>query len=155
MLIRLTPTEAVALAAIGGAGLPPAVTSVAADGDTVRVTVDLRRLDDLPGPLKLAARLAPIVRADVRVLGFAGGVATLGVEVNAAGLPVGRLLGLLASPLENLLVSKGLPRSAVDIKADGTVAVDVEVLLAQHHPGLDVSKVAVEDGEVVIEAAVG
>ncbi|QAY70356.1 hypothetical protein [Xylanimonas protaetiae] len=155
MLIRLTPAEAVALASIGGAGLPPAVTSVAAEGSVVRVTADLRRLDDLPGPLRLAARLAPVVRADVRVLGFAAGVATLGVEVNAAGLPVGKLLGFLASPLEHLLASKGLPRSAVDIRQDGTVAVDVEVLLAERLPGLDVTRVAVEGGEVVVEASVG
>jgi hypothetical protein len=154
-MVRLAPDEAVALAAIGGQGLPPVVTSVAAEGDVVRVTADLRRLDDLPGPLKLAARLAPIVRADVRVLGFAHGVVTLGVEVNAAGLPVGKLLGLLASPLEHLLVSKGLPRNAVDIRSDGTVAVDVEVLLADRLPGLDVTRVAVEDGEVVLQASVG
>lgn len=155
MLIRLTPTEAVALAAIGGAGLPPVVTSVSAEGSVIRVTADLRQLDDLPGPLRLAARLAPIVRADVRVLGFAQGVATLGVEVNAAGLPVGKLLGFLASPLENLLVSKGLPKNAVDIRSDGTVAVDVEVLLVDKLPGLDVRSVAVEDGEVVLQASVG
>lgn len=155
MLIRLSPTEAVALAVIGGAGLPPAVTSVSAEGSVIRVTGDLRKLDELPGPLRLAARLAPVVRADVRVLGFEQGVATLGIEINAAGLPVGKLLGFVASPLENLLVSKGLPKNAVDIRSDGTVAVDVETLLAEKAPGLDVTSVTVENGEVVLQASVG
>jgi len=155
VLIRLTPTEAVALAAIGGQGLPPVITSVAADGGTVRVTADLRRLDELPGPLRLAARLTPVVRAEVRVLGFAGGVATLSVGINAGGLPVGKLLGLLAEPLERRLAANGLPRGAVDIRSDGTVAVDVEALLAEKLPGLDVTGVAVEGGEVVVHASVG
>lgn len=155
MLIRITPAEALGLAAVGGVEVPPVITTVAADGDTLRVSADLRKQDDLPGALRLAARLAPIVRADVRVLGFTGGVATLGVGINAAGLPVGKLLGLVGGPLESLLASKGLPKEAVDIRPDGTIAVDVEALLAARAPGLDVTDVRIEGGEIVVHASVG
>jgi hypothetical protein len=153
VLIRLTPAEAVALAAMGGAALPPVITSVSADGDTIRVTADLRRLDDLPGALKLAARLAPVVRADVRVLRFAAPTATLGVEVHASGLPASRLLGVLATPLAAALRRKGLPPHAVTIGPDGEVVADVEALLARALPGLDVTRLAVEKGELVVEAS--
>ena len=155
MLIRITPAEALGLAAVGGATVPPVITSVDADGDTVRVTADLRKQDDLPGAVRLAAKLAPIVRAEVRVLGFAGGVVTLGVGINAAGLPVGKLLGLVGGPLESLLVAKGLPKEAVDIRPDGTVAVDIEALLAEKAPGLDITAVQIEAGELVLKASVG
>ncbi|ACZ30039.1 hypothetical protein Xcel_1008 [Xylanimonas cellulosilytica DSM 15894] len=153
MLIRLTPAEAVALAAMGGAALPPVITSVTADDDTIRVTADLRRLDDLPGALKLAARLAPVVRADVRVLRFAAPTATLGVDVNASGLPARRLLGLLSAPIAAALRRKGLPPDAVTIESDGVVVADVAALLVPVLPGLDVTRLAVEKGELVVEAS--
>ena len=155
MLIRITPAEALGLAAVGGVALPPVIQTVDADGDTIRVTADLRKQDDLPGALRLAARLAPIVRAEVRVLSFAGGVATLGLAINAAGLPVGKLLGMAAGPIEGILVAQGLPKEAVDIHPDGKVAVDVEALLAKKAPGLDITDVRIEGGEIVVHASVG
>ncbi len=155
MLIRITPAEALGLAAVGGVALPPVIQTVDADGDTIRVTADLRKQDDLPGALRLAARLAPIVRAEVKVLSFAGGVATLGLAINAAGLPVGKLLGMAAGPIEGVLAAKGLPKEAVDIRPDGTVAVDVEALLSKKAPGLDVTDVRIEGGEIVVHASVG
>lgn len=155
MHVRLTPAEALGLARLARVDLPPVLTSVTAEGDTVRVTADLRRLDDLPGALRLAVRVAPVVRADVRVVGFAGGVATAAVEVNAAGLPAHRLLGLVAGPLERALVARGLPRGAVDVRPDATVAVDVAAVLEQRLPGLDVTGVRVEGGELVVDASVG
>jgi len=155
MLIRITPAEALGLAVVGGVQAPPVITSVNADGDTVRVTADLRKQDDLPGALRLAARLAPIVRADIRVLGFSGGVAPFGVGINAAGLPVGKLLGLVGGPVESMLAAKGLPQETVDIRPDGTVAVDLEALLAGKAPGLDVTDVRIEGGEIVVRASVG
>lgn len=155
MHIRLTPAEAVALARLGGTELPPVITSVAAEGDTVRVSADLRRLDDLPGPLRLAVRIAPVVRADVRVVEFDDGVATLAVEAHASGLPAHRLLGLLATPLERVLTSQGLPEGAVDIRPDATIAVDTAAILAEKVPGLDVTGVRVEDGEIVLDGVVG
>ncbi len=154
MLIRLTPAEAVALAAMGGAALPPVITSVTAEGDTIRVSADLRRLGDLPGALKLAARLAPVVRADVRVLRFEAPTATLGVEVNASGLPASRLLGVLTGPLQAALRGKGLPPDAVTIGPDGVITADVEALLSPALPGLDVTRLAIEGGEVVVVASV-
>ncbi|QAY62051.1 hypothetical protein ET495_00700 [Xylanimonas allomyrinae] len=155
MLLQLTPAEALGLASMSGAGLPSFVTSVSADADTVRVTADLRRLGELPGPLKLAARLTPVVRADVRVLGFADGRATLEVEAHAGGLPVGKLLGLLAGPLSARIAAQGLPDDAIAIRPDASVVVDVEALLAARLPGLTVTDVRVEGGEVVVRAAVG
>lgn len=95
------------------------------------------------------------MRADLRVLGFAGGRATLGVEVNAAGLPVGKLLGLLAGPIEARLAAQGLPREAIDVRPDASVVVDVEALTAARLPGLDVTDLRVEAGEVVVRASVG
>jgi hypothetical protein len=155
MLVRLSPSEALGLARVADVEVPPAITSVAADGDVVRVVADLRKLDDLPGPLKLATRLAPVVRAEVRVVGFSDGVATLSVVVNAAGLPAHKLLRYLSEPIEKQLVAQGLPAGAVDIRPDATVAVHVRSLLEEKAPGLDVTSVGIEDGEVVVRASVG
>jgi hypothetical protein len=154
VLIRLTPTEAMALAAVVGVEVPPIVTSVVGDGDVVRVTVDLGKADDLPAPLKLAARAAPIAHAEVRVLGLTRGVVTLGLEIHAARLPVSKLLGLLSRPIKSQLAAQGLPRDAVDIHPD-KVVVDVDALLAEKAPGVSVNEVKIMHGEVVVRASVG
>jgi hypothetical protein len=154
MHIRLTPAEAIALGRIGGLDMPPVITSVAGDGDVVRVTADLRKLDQLPSGLKMAARLAPVARADVRVIGFADGVATLAVEAHAAGLPAHRLLGLLAGPIEKQLEAQGLPKGTVDVRPDATLAVHVDTLLEEKAPGLDVTDVRLADGHVHVDASV-
>ncbi|NNH54057.1 hypothetical protein HLB15_17650 [Promicromonospora citrea] len=133
---------------------PPVISSVVGDRDVIRVVADLRRLETLPGPLRLAVKIAPIVRADVRLASFERGVATLAVEVNAAGLPAHRLLSLAAAPIEQEVAKQGLPPGVVDVQPDARIAVDVERLLDAKVPGLTVTGVAVDDGQVVLDASV-
>lgn len=154
MHIRLTPAEALGLAKLGGQGLPPVISSLTGDGDTLRLVADLRRLDTLPGPLKLAVKIAPIVRADVRVASFERGVATLVVEANAAGLPAHKLLSLAATPIEDAVAKQGFPPGVVDVQPDARIAVDVERLLDVKVPGLTVSALKIEQGEIVLEGTV-
>jgi hypothetical protein len=143
-----------ALAKIAGVEIPPAVTSVTAEDGVVRVVADLRRLDELPAALRLAVKVAPIVRAEVRILSYDGRRATLGVEVNAARLPAHKLLGLLSEPIEHQLVKQGLPAGAVDVRSDATVVVDVERLLAEKAPGVDVTRLAIDGEQLVVDASV-
>ncbi|WP_164545019.1 hypothetical protein [Antribacter gilvus] len=154
MHIRLTPVEALGLAKLSGQALPPVISSVAGDGDVLRVVLDLRRLDSLPGPLRLAVKIAPIVRADVRVESFARGVATLAVEANAAGLPAHKLLSLAAAPIEQAVAQQGLPPGVVDVQPDARIAVDVERLLDARMPGLTVSSLRVQDGQILVDGTV-
>jgi hypothetical protein len=151
--IRIAPEEVLGLARIAKQA-PPVITSVVGDGEVIRVVADLRRLEDLPGPLKLAVKIAPIVRADVRLASFERGVATLTVEVNAAGLPAHRLLSLAAAPIENEVAKQGLPPGVVDVQPDARIAVDVERLLEAKVPGLTVSHVKIEDGRIIVDASV-
>lgn len=152
MEIKVTPDEGLALARITGAGVPDVISSATGDGDAVRVNADLRRLEDLPGPLRLAARVAPVVRALVRVREYTAGRATLEVEVNAGGLPAHRVLGLLATPIERQLTKSGLPAGSIDVRGDATVVVDVEKLLAAKLPGLTVTGLRIADGHVHVDA---
>ncbi|WP_454853177.1 hypothetical protein [Promicromonospora soli] len=153
MHIRIAPEEVLGLARIAKQA-PPIITSVVGDGDVIRVVADLRRLETLPGPLKLAVKIAPIVRADVKLAAFERGVATLTVEVNAAGLPAHRLLSLAAAPIEQEVAKQGLPPGVVDVQPDARIAVDVERLLDAKVPGLTVSGVKVEDGRIIVDASV-
>lgn len=155
MHIRITPSEVLGLVKVAGQPVPPVITSVSGDGDVVRVVADLRRLDTLPGPLKLAVRIAPIVRADVRVVAFSSGVATLEVEANAAGLPAHKLLSLAAAPLEQELSRQGLPPGVVDIQHDARIAVDVETLLEAKLPGLTVTGLRLDGGQILLDGSVG
>lgn len=154
MHIRLTPVEALGLAKLSGQGPPPVISSIAGDGDVLRVVLDLRRLDTLPGPLRLAVRIAPIVRADVRIESYARGVATLAVEANAAGLPAHRLLSLAATPIEQAVARQGFPPGVVDVQPDARIAVDVERLLDARLPGLTVTSLRVQDGEILLDGTV-
>lgn len=153
MHIRIAPEEVLGLARIARQA-PPVISSVVGDRDVIRVVADLRRLETLPGPLKLAVKIAPIVRADVRLASFERGVATLAVEVNAAGLPAHRLLSLAAAPIEQEVAKQGLPPGVVDVQPDARIAVDVERLLDAKVPGLTVTGVAVDGGQVVLDASI-
>lgn len=154
MHIRITPTEVLGLVKVAGQPVPPVISSVDGQGEVVRVVADLRRLDTLPGPLKLAVRIAPIVRADVRVVGFTAGVATLEVEANAAGLPAHKLLSLAAAPIEQAVAQQGLPPGVVDVQQDARIAVDVETLLEARLPGLTVTNLRLADGEIILDGSV-
>jgi len=151
--IRIAPEEVLSLARIAKQA-PPVISSVVGDGDVIRVVADLRRVETLPGPLKLAVKIAPIVRADVRLASFERGVATLAVEVNAAGLPAHRLLSLAAAPIEHEVAKQGLPPGVVDVQPDARIAVDVERLLEAKFPGVTVTGAKVEGGQLVIDASV-
>ena len=153
MHIRIAPEEVLGLARIAKQA-PPVITSPSPTTDVIHVVADLRRLETLPGPLKLAVKIAPIVRADVRLSAFERGVATLSVEVNAAGLPAHRLLSLAAAPIEQEVAKQGLPPGVVDVQPDARIAVDVERLLEAKVPGLTVVHAKVEGGQVVLDASV-
>lgn len=153
MHIRIAPEEVLSLARIAKQA-PPVISSVVGDGDAIRVVADLRRVETLPGPLKLAVKIAPIVRADVKLASFERGVATLAVEVNAAGLPAHRLLSLAAAPIEHEVAKQGLPPGVVDVQPDARIAVDVERLLEAKFPGVTVTGAKVEGGQLVLDASV-
>lgn len=153
MHIRIAPEEVLSLARIAKQA-PPVISSVVGDGDVIRVVADLRRVETLPGPLKLAVKIAPIVRADVKLASFERGVATLAVEVNAAGLPAHRLLSLAAAPIEHEVAKQGLPPGVVDVQPDARIAVDVERLLEAKFPGVTVTGAKVEGGHFVLDASV-
>ncbi|MFD6444784.1 hypothetical protein ACFWEJ_06775 [Promicromonospora sp. NPDC060204] len=153
MHIRIAPEEALGLARIAKQA-PPVISSVVGDGDVIRVVADLRRLETLPGPLKLAVKIAPIVRGDVKLASFERGVATLAVEVNAAGLPAHRLLSLAAAPIEQEVAKQGLPPGVVDVQPDARIAVDVERLLEAKFPGVTVTGAKVEGGQIVLDASI-
>ncbi|GAA1853342.1 hypothetical protein [Myceligenerans crystallogenes] len=155
MHIRITPAEVLGLVKVAGQPVPPVITSVSGEGDVVRVVADLRRIDALPGPLKLAVRIAPIVRADVRVVAFVAGVATLQVEANAAGMPAHKLLSMAAGPIEQALAQQKLPPGVVDIQQDARIAVDVERLLEAKLPGLTVTNLRLAEGEILLDGSVG
>ncbi|WP_245605872.1 hypothetical protein [Promicromonospora kroppenstedtii] len=153
MHIRIAPEEVLSLARIAKQA-PPVISSVVGDGDVIRVVADLRRVETLPGPLKLAVKIAPIVRADVKLASFERGVATLAVEVNAAGLPAHRLLSLAAAPIEHEVAKQGLPPGVVDVQPDARIAVDVERLLETKFPGVTVTGAKVEGSQIVLDASV-
>ena len=152
MHIRISPEEVLGLARIAKQA-PPVISSVVGDKDVIRVVADLRRLETLPGALKLAVKIAPIVRADVKLASFERGVATLTVEVNAAGLPAHRLLSLAAAPIEQEIAKQGLPPGVVDVQPDARMAVDVGRLLEVKVPGLTVTGAAVDEGQLVLDAS--
>lgn len=58
------------LGLLGGTTLPRFVTDVGGRGDVLEVITDARAVKDLPGPLKLATRLVPVVRSKLRVEQF-------------------------------------------------------------------------------------
>ena len=78
MHIRIAPEEVLSLARIAKQA-PPVISSVVGDGDVIRVVADLRRVETRPGPLKLAVKIAPNVRA----------AAPIEHEVAKQGLPPG------------------------------------------------------------------
>lgn len=136
-----------------GRRLPSFVTSVSGRGDVLDVVADPRQVKRLPGPLKLATRLAPTVRAALRVVDVSAGVATISVDASAGGLPAHKLLGLASSRIESVVAAKGLPAGSVRVLPDAKVALDVERLLQASTPGARVTGVAFKDGLVVVDGA--
>ncbi|WP_278235334.1 hypothetical protein [Isoptericola sp. AK164] len=141
------------LGLLGGATLPRFVTDVTGQGDVLEVVADARAVNGLPGPLKMATRLVPAVRSTLRVEEFDGGVALLSVDASAGGLPAHKLLGLAKSRIESVLAAKGLPAGSVEIRPDARIALDVQRLVENRHPGTTVTNLAFTDGRVAFDTA--
>jgi hypothetical protein len=133
--------------------LPSFITSVTGSGDVLDVVADPRQVKRLPAPLKLATRLAPTVRAALRVVDFSDGVATISVDATAGGLPAHKLLGLASGKIESTVAAKGLPADSVRVLPDARIALDVERLLQARTPGARVTGFAFKDGLVVIDGS--
>ena len=154
--IDLTFDEARILA-LHGEPLPPVLTSLTCEDDTVYATVDLRQVPNPPAALRFAVALTPSVHAALRYEAYADGVLDLRATATAAGLPVQRLLGFVEGPLRGALVEQGLPDDAVSIvtgDGDPLVRVRVDEILAQRAPGLRVTGVTFAGGRIVADAAV-
>ncbi len=148
---ELPLAETLHLLGLMGRKLPSFVTSVSGRGDALAVVAAPRQVTRLPAPLRLATRLAPTVRATLRVVAVQDGVATLSVAARAGGLPAHKLLGLAASRIESVVAAKGLPAGSVRVLPDARVALDVQRLLQARTPGARVSGVAFKDGVVVLD----
>lgn len=148
---ELTFAETLHLLGLMDRELPSFVTSVSGRGDALEVVADPRQVKRLPAPLRLATRLAPTVRATLRVVDVQDGVATISVDASAGGLPAHKLLGLAASRIESVVAAKGLPAGSVRVLPDARVALDVQGLLQARTPGARVSGMAFKDGVVVLD----
>ena len=102
---ELTLAETLHLLGLMGRRLPSFVTSVSGRGDALEVVADPRQVKRLPAPLRLATRLAPTVRATLRVVDVQDGVATISVDASAGGLPAHKLLGLGARRIESVVAA--------------------------------------------------
>lgn len=157
MRIELSVEEAVALAS-AARPLPAVVTAVRGRGGTVEVDLDLRELPGLHGAQRLAARMAGTATLAARPATFADGVATLALDVAVRGLPVDKVVGLLADRLTPVIESQGLPPGAVVLTQGAlglTATVQVQRLLEEHVAGLRPTSVVVHDGRVHAEVEVG
>lgn len=148
---ELTLAETLHLLGLMGRSLPSFITSVSGRDDVLDLVAAPRQVKRLPGPLKLATRLAPTVRASLRVVDVTAGVATLSVDASAGGLPAHKLLGLAASRIESVVAAKGLPSGSVRILPDARIALDVQRLLQARVPGAQVKDLAFRDGIVVLD----
>ena len=152
---ELTLAETLHLLGLMGRKLPSFITSVSGRGDVLDLVADPRQVKRLPGPLKLATRLAPTVRAALRVVEVRDGVATISVDASAGGLPAHKLLGLASSRIESVVAAKGLPAGSVRVLPDARIALDVDRLLQARVPGARVSDVSFKDGVVVLDGVGG
>jgi hypothetical protein len=153
MHIDLPFDEAVALALRGGS-LPPMVSALTCEDDTVYATIDLRAVPNAPTALRFAAKLTPSVRAAARYESFADGVLALRVTASAGGLPVQKLLGFAEGLLRTQLQRRGLPSDVVTIESgqgDPRVLLQVQEVANQRVPGITVTKAALAGGRVTVE----
>jgi len=148
---ELTLAETLHLLGLMGRNLPSFITSVSGRDDALDLVAEPRQVKRLPAPLKLATRLAPTVRATLRVVEVTDGVATFSVDAHAGGLPAHKLLGLAASRIETVVTAKGLPAGSVRVLPDARIALDVQRLLQARLPGASVADVSFRDGLVVLD----
>nr|WP_128082698.1 hypothetical protein [Cellulosimicrobium sp. MM] len=147
---ELTLAETLHLLGLMGRKLPSFVTSVSGRGDALDVVADPRQVKHLPAPLRLATRLAPTVRATLRVVDVQDGVATISVDASAGGLPAHKLLGLAASRIESVVAAKGLPAGSVRVLRT-RASRSTSSVSSRRTPGARVSGVAFKDGVVVLD----
>ena len=145
--LTLTPEEAIALVR-PGSGLPSFISDVRVENGTAAAHADLRRLVDAPAAVKAAAKVVPTLNASATVKEVTDGVATFDLTADAAGLPVGKLLGLAQPVVKGLLKQKGLPTDVVTL-GSGTFSVDLATVLADRVK--EVTGLRFEGGTVVVE----
>lgn len=157
MRIEITIDEAREIAQATGR-YPDCLTEVAADGNDIRFVIDLRLLPDAPGPVKLAARLVPLVRGTVHLVDFTAGTLVLGVRAQAGGLRTEKLLSLAEGPVVEALRQRGIPAGSVKVLPGAKVAVDSELLLGELVgkilPGAKISDVTLQHGLLDVTAGV-
>lgn len=145
--LTLTPEEAIALVR-PGSGLPSFISDVKVDDGTASAQADLRKLVDAPAAVKAAAVVVPTLNASFAVKDVTDGVATFDLKADAAGLPVGKLLGLAQPVVKGLLKEKGLPEDVVSL-GSGTFSVNLAHVLKDKVA--TVTGVVLDDGKVTIE----
>jgi hypothetical protein len=155
--IDLTFDEARTLA-LRGAPLPPMLSTLTCEDDTVYATVDLRAIPNPPAALRFAAALAPQVQVALRYESYGEGVLGLRVTASAAGLPVQKLLGFAEGPLRSFLQEQGLPGDAVTIstgQGDPLARVRVQDVADLRAPGLRVTGIDLAAGRIALDGEVG
>ncbi|EYR62521.1 hypothetical protein N866_07820 [Actinotalea ferrariae CF5-4] len=155
MHVSLSVPEAVALAT-AAEPLPPFLRSVDTDDDAVRVTVDLGRMPELPGALRMVASLLGAVEVVARYTGYDDGVATFAVTSRARALPVHTLLNVLTDTVTAQLRRRGLGELVEVRRGDPpVVAVRIQDAVRQRADGVVVQGFEVRDGLVRVDVAVG
>lgn len=155
MLVSLSVPEAVALAA-AAQPLPPFVRAVDAVGPEVHLTIDLTRVPELPGALRMAASLLGDVEVVARFATYRDGVATFAVTSRARALPLHALLNVLTDTVTAQLRRRGLG-DLVEVRRGEppVVAVRLQDAVARQAEGLVVGDFAVRDGGVQVDLTVG
>jgi len=153
VLIRLSPAELLTLADTAGFYLPSSIKSATGSGRTLRLDVSTH--GSVPGiPNMMRAILPATISVELDFLEFRDGVATFQSRVDG---PIGAFLPMAAKALvEDLLAGNDLPPQAISVDSAGVFRIDPEAMLA-HMPlpgGITLSKAAVEQGEIVLHAAV-
>jgi len=153
--VSLSVPEAVALAT-AAEPLPPFVRSVDAAGSAIHATVDLARMPELPGALRMAASLLGAVDVVAELTGYADGVATFAVTTRARALPLHTLLNVLTDTVTGQLRRRGLG-DLVEVRRGEppVLAVRLQDAVRQKADGLEVRALAVRDGIVHVEVGVG
>lgn len=155
MHVSLTVPEAVALATVAEP-LPPFVRRVDATGSELHATVDLARMPELPGALRLAASLLGAVEVVATFAGYDDGVATFAVTSRARSLPLHALLNVLTDTVTAQLRRRGLGDLVEVRRGDPPLlAVRLQDAVRAKVDGLTVRDLALRDGVVHLDLVVG
>jgi len=141
MRIELPFAEALSFAT-ARSPLPPFVTSIRCDDDTIRAVIDLRGIRVSSTAARFALAAAGDVDVTARPTGYADGVLTVALTAHAWGLPAHRLVPLLVDRIDDALRDAGVPDGAVRIERGDphtVVRVDVQRLIAERVSGLVVT----------------